>query len=224
MLIRVIDFETLGWTAEDGVCEVGWCDVYEDGCGEPNAMLVDPGKPIPPKVTGVHGTTDAMVAGCPPTSAGFMRLTEGGPTAFCAHNCEFEQRFFKGGDTPWICTYKVALRVIENAPSYKNGELITHLGITVDPAWSFPLHRAGPDAYLTARLLSKLMEFASVDDMIRWSREPKQVRHMPFGRHKGKPWSEVPTRDLRWIVHEAERMGDDIKEAARRELLARENR
>ena len=27
MIIRCVDVETLGLAAEDGVCELGWCDV-----------------------------------------------------------------------------------------------------------------------------------------------------------------------------------------------------
>jgi hypothetical protein len=70
--VRVIDLETTGSRppAHD-VCEIGWQDVVQDGDGrwavtvERGALLVNPGRPIPPVTMAVHHIIDADVAGAP---------------------------------------------------------------------------------------------------------------------------------------------------------------
>lgn len=222
MLIRVIDFETGGLDAEDGVCEVGWCDVTDAGVGPPTSILTNPGRMMPDDVIAVHGITNEMVQDAPPYADGFMRLMEGGVTTFCAHNCEFEQRFFGGAEVPWICTYKVALRLFPDAQSHKNSELARMMGLRLDPALSGPLHRAAPDAYITAVMLHEIIvtHGLAVADMIQWSSEPKKLSRIPFGKHKGRKWEDIPSSYLAWLAENIS--GEDIRMAAQAELRLRE--
>lgn len=67
--IRVIDFETTGFPPKASVVEVGWTDVTISACdidiSDTHAMLVNPGRPIPPEATAIHGITNQMIAGAP---------------------------------------------------------------------------------------------------------------------------------------------------------------
>lgn len=227
MLIRVIDFETTGLPEDEGgaaICEIGWRDVEaappQAVVGGGQSLLVDPGRPIPAVARAVHHIGDSDVAGAINPTEGLLRLTEGQPTYFAAHNAKFEQAFFSGNGTPWICTYKVALRLWPDAPSHSNQVLRYWLGIDLpheDAA--MPPHRAGPDAYVTAHLLARMIAEgrATIDDMVRWSSGPPLLPRITFGKHRGSKWEDVPRDYLEWIVNKSD-LDSDTKANARHHL------
>ena len=60
------DLETTGTdVATDRIVQIGLIRVEPDGTRLSFESLVDPGRPIPPEATAVHGITDAQVAGQP---------------------------------------------------------------------------------------------------------------------------------------------------------------
>lgn len=199
-IIRVIDFETTGFPPRAGVCEAGWTDIILDGGAveirETVAKLCNPGMTISPEAEIVHGISDEMVIDAPAAAKVFAEMARG-VDAFCAHNAEFEQKFFGGGDTPWICTYKLALALHPRLPNHKNGDIPRHLGISLDADRSAPLHRAGPDTYVTARILERfLSDGLTFEDALKISNAPKQ--RMPFGKYKGMLFSDLPMDYLIW--------------------------
>jgi len=56
--------------------------------------------------------------------------------------------------------------------------------------------------------------------MAKWTREPRLLPRCPIGKHRGKPWSEVETGFLRWMLNQAD-MEDDLKWNAERALADR---
>jgi DNA polymerase-3 subunit epsilon len=65
-----LDLETTGVNAgSDRVVEISLIKVHPDGRREAMTRRVNPGMPIPPESTRVHGITDADVAGAPPFSS-----------------------------------------------------------------------------------------------------------------------------------------------------------
>ncbi len=222
MIIRCVDFETTGFPPKAGVCEVGWTDVTiangDISVGESFGLLCNPNMPIEEQAGSIHGITDAMVAGEPPTAERFMRLMDGADV-FCAHNAEFERAFFGGGEKEWICTYKVSLALYPDLPTHKNGDLPGHLGIDLDPARCAPLHRAAPDTYVTARNLVRMLEQLSPKQMIEITQRPREISRMPFGAHKGKPLAEVPDDYIRWAADNMK--AEDVRAALVREAKRR---
>ena len=222
MIIRVIDFETTGMPPDAAVCEGGWCDIHiSEGdaiIGRPISQLCDPGRPIPPEAMAVHHITNEEVSGLqsPTTVFGMMMR---GADVLAAHNAAFEQQFFAGGDIPWICSWKVAMRLAPNAPSHSNQVLRYWLKLAVDPALAQPAHRAGPDAYITAHLLARMLEKMNVPEMISLSAEPALLPRMPFGKHAKKPIEEVPDDYLEWCLRQD--MDANIKHTARHHLKLR---
>lgn len=222
ILIRVIDFETTGFPPKAGVCEAGWTDVrISQGraiVGDTVSRLCNPGLPISPQAEAMHGISDAMVAGEKPSSLIFKEMNEGAE-AFCAHNCEFERNFFGGYDRDWICTYKVALAKFPGLNSYKNGNLPAALGIVLDPARCAPLHRAGPDTYVTAMILAHFIGAGiAVSEMV----SATTVDLMPYGKHRGTPIRDLPLTYMRWA---AEHLEDDrIRRKIQTALAAKETR
>ena len=64
--IVFFDLETTGINiSTDRIVEISYIKVYPDGREETKTMRINPGMPIPPESTAVHGITDADVADCP---------------------------------------------------------------------------------------------------------------------------------------------------------------
>src|SRR5579862_8797310 len=182
--IRCIDFESTGLPPDAAVCEIGWCDVVTgDGPARIDwivSLLVDPGRPMPIEAMAVHHITDADVAGRHDATEIIRRLTLVAndvipfgsgigvrPDIFCAHNAKFERAFFDGDGKPWICTYKCALRVWPESPIHSNQGLRYFLGLNLDPDLAMPPHRAGPDAYVTAHILQRLLVARPAAELIK---------------------------------------------------------
>lgn len=232
MLIRVTDFEATGFSDDPegaAICEVGWCDVLVGTAGDieiapPTGLLCNPGRAMPAVARAVHHLGDDVLALEPPPETA-LRLCAGNGdvTYFCAHNSRFEEAFWPDAPAPWIDTYRVALRLWPDAPSHSNQVLRYWLGLDLDEDLAMPPHRAAPDAYVTAHLLKVAIEngAASIEDMVKWSAGPALLPRVPFGKHFGQKWDDVPTDYLRWVVGQAD-MDRDVRANAKRHLKIRE--
>ncbi|MDP1778476.1 MAG: DUF3820 family protein, partial [Brevundimonas sp.] len=58
---------------------------------------------------------------------------------------------------------------------------------------------------------------ATVEQMLAWTREPRRLDRIPFGKHRGRPWAEPPEDYLRWMSGQGD-MDADVVAAARQEL------
>lgn len=218
--ILVIDFETTGMDpAADEIVEIGWAriDTDEDSkISDLGSRLCDPGRPIPPEVSAIHHITDDMVRdrGWDPDAARGAVMGElGDGIIFAAHNVAFDRPFAKGfGAHPyrWLCTLKAARRIWPDAPSHSNQVLRYWLGLELDDVRAQPPHRAGPDAYVTAHILLRLLEHATIGEMIEWTEMPSRLPRMPFGKHKGERFEDLPRGYLSWITRQAD-IDPDVK-------------
>lgn len=227
--IQVVDFETTGMEPPAEVVEVGLCSVdkAEGGAwavGDPRSYLCGVSS-IPPEVRAIHHISLSEVAGLQPFDAAEFLKGRGDWTAVAAHNWDFEAKWLTPALTeklPTICTYKAALRVWPDAPSHSNGALRYWLQdqglIDPDQAKTMPPHRAGPDAYVTANILKALLDTGTTGrDMIAWTREPRMLPTCPLGKWRGKPWADVDSGFLNWMLKTVD-MEFDLKWNAQREL------
>lgn len=232
MLIRVIDFETTGMPPDAAICETGWCDLIVDRdaagatrieFGSRGAFLVDPGRPIPPEASAIHHIIDADVVCAPPPAVAYARLREGKPSIFIAHKADYEREFFPEEKACWGCTFKTALRIYPEAPSYSVQGLRYHLGLGDQyRAECLPPHRAGPDSFATALLLREMILTAGVTgrQLLDWMVEPALLPRVTFGKkHRGQKWDDVPSDYLDWLL--TSEMGEDVKDTARFHLAQR---
>ncbi len=228
---RVIDLETTGVEPPAEIIEFGRADVVPSGgdyeVERPMARLYRPLNGIPPETMAVHHITEDDFTSDSPvcTPERLHQAVWGGPApdVLVAHNSAFEQQFVTEAATeqlPWICTYKSALRVWPEAPRHTNQVLRYWLGLKLDNALAMPPHRAGPDAWVTAYVLVELLKRASVEDMILWTKEPKLMPTVPFGKHRGSAWSEAPLDYLQWMSRQTD-MDADAVWNAQRELKRR---
>ena len=222
--IRCCDVETTGIpTPEDkhAIVEFGWCDLTTKPLfvDYPDSVLCHPNRPIPKAAMAVHHITDAMVADATGAVGDLS-----GADYLAAHNADFEQQFIKS-EIPWICTWKVALRVYPEAESHALQFLRYELELKANEIAASPPHRAGPDAYLCALLLERMMRDKpeiTLDDMVRWSSGHPLLPRCPLFKHKGKKWADVPADYLDWIVNKPNDVEAYVKANARLELKRRE--
>ena len=222
-ILRVLDFETTAISPDDGVViEVGYSDydVESKAISDPVSWLCGADS-IPPENRAVHHIRLEDVSSLDAFGPDDRNEIIGCVDAVVAHNAEFEVSFLGDPGVPVICTYKSALRVWPEAPSHANAALAYWLEdqgkIEFDHAKVVPTHRAGPDAYVTAHILKALFaDGATGKQMVAWTREPRLLPRITFGKHKGMDWKDAPRSYLDWMV--GSDMEEDLKWNARREI------
>lgn len=117
--------------------------------------LEDPGRPIPPESTAIHGITDAMVARAPSLKSALKyarRLCRGRIVA--AHSARFDLSFVGPSvAAEALCTMRLARALFPEAPNHKNQTLRQFLDIDGRTGEWFPAHRALGDALVSAHIL-----------------------------------------------------------------------
>jgi DNA polymerase III subunit epsilon len=147
-----VDVETTG--IDESTCAVVEvaCQIVEAGQVVATfESLVNPGRAIPPFVTAIHGIDDSMVWGQPylrelvPT---LRHLCRG--AVLVAHNAAFDRRFlpFLSG-LPSACSWKLASRVVPEAPNHKNETLGHFFGVRDSDLTGRRSHRALADVIVT---------------------------------------------------------------------------
>ena len=225
--IRVIDLETTGSSPPShAVCEIGWQDVVlrSDGLWTlgpvGGARLVDPGRPIPPVTMAVHHILDEDVKGAPfwPDIAPSILRADGGAVALAAHRASFEQRFCTpklAGGARWICTWKCALRLWPDSPSFSNQVLrYWRMADGLNQEMGLPVHRAFPDSYVTAHHLRDQLNEAGLEQLLAWSAEPGLLPRVPYGTDRGRYWSELTDDELQRYMSDR---NEDVRFSARTE-------
>ncbi len=230
MIARVLDFECTGLEATDHVIEIGSIDVIDGALKSSSARnaWVRPPCPVPPASSAIHHITDEDVAGAKTWPDVWpLFLDPGGDEGveiFVAHAASFERQWVDPlKPLMWICTYKCALRAWPELESHSNQAIRYARSLPVDKKSAMPPHRALPDAYVTAHILLDLLETYPLETLVKWSAEPACYPTVPFGKHQGMKWAEVPADYLDWIVGPKNDLDEDVRWNARRELQHRDD-
>lgn len=152
----VIDVETTGLRpAQDRIVEIACAIVEFDRIVGRWATLVNPGIPIPPIATGVHGISDEMVARAPSVAwalRSVRRWCRGRTVA--AHCANFDLSFVGPSvATRGLCTMLLARALFPEAPNHKNQTLRRFLAIDRVAGERIEAHRARSDALVSAHVL-----------------------------------------------------------------------
>lgn len=162
----VFDTETTGLDPQrDDVVQIGAIRIVRSKLveGETCDLYVDPGRPIPPASTKVHGVSDADVQGAPQMpEAGrrFHRFASG--AVLVAHNAPFDMAFFKRAepqigapfDHPILDTVLLSAAVFGESEEHTLDALCDRLGVVLPEHLR---HTALGDAHATAEVLLKLL-------------------------------------------------------------------
>ena len=227
MRLRVVDLETTGGDRTSEIIEVGMVDVVRDGDGwralPPVTKLFRPRGEISCHAMAVHHLTPDHFCPddphCDEYALREMFLFEPADVMI-GHSARFERSFIADtatGGLPWICTVRASKAAWPDAPGHSNQVLRYWRKLKLDPALASPAHRAGPDAWVTAHLLIDLLAGHSVEQLLAWTSEPRSLTRIPFGKHRGKDWTQAPSDYLIWMAAQTE-MDADVVTAAQSEL------
>jgi len=168
----VIDFETTGVdAATDRVIEIGMVGFDDGKVTFREAMLMDPGMPIPEGARAVHGISDEEVAGAPSFAEALpdiVKLLQGRVPV--AYNAGFDRGFLLAeldrvaglvteGQLPpafrqevvWLDPLVWARETLDKRQRKRLVDVAEHFGVSLEQA-----HRAAGDAEATGHVLMQL--------------------------------------------------------------------
>jgi DNA polymerase-3 subunit epsilon/ATP-dependent DNA helicase DinG len=160
-----LDIETTGLDPErDAILEIGIVVFRGDEVLEEWSSLIDPGRPIPNKITELTGITEDMVQDHGRSLSEGVRESQRliGTTTIIGHNVQFDLSFFRKLKYPppfannaWVDTFELASILVPHAGRYSLGALAAELGIALEDA-----HRAMNDARAACHLYNRIFERA----------------------------------------------------------------
>lgn len=158
-----LDFETTGLSGtKDYVTEIGAVKVVDGEVVQRFSTLVNPGRPIPPRVVALTGITNDMVEDHPRIWEILpLFLTFLGELPLVCHNAKFDCKFLERDlqamgrflNNPVDDTLSISRLKAKHLTCHKLGYLTEYFQIPLNDA-----HRAWCDAEATARLYLKLQE------------------------------------------------------------------
>lgn len=165
------------------------------------STLVDPGCPIPPQVTAIHGITNKMVAGKPSIEEvipKFFNWIGAENVVMAAHNAAFDVSFLKfaiaGRQLPVprhhvIDTLSLARKLVHEMPNYKLSTLVELLGLTYGEH-----HRALADSHHVRNLLQHIS--MNTSELQTWRQLKEQNCLMRFGEEEKEEEQTEPAPEV----------------------------
>lgn len=207
MSLRAIyyDTETTGIKADrDRIIELAAFDPVRNLTFE---KLINPRIPIPPEASAIHHITNEMVAEAPDFSQigkEFFEFCEGDVVLIAHNNDTFDMQFLKhesqrhGLTMPswkFLDTLKWSRRYRSDLPRHTLQFLREMYGIVANNA-----HRALDDVVVLHQVFSYMIDDISIEEAFALLNRPRDIQHMPFGKHQGTPLKQLPKDYLRWLA------------------------
>lgn len=207
MPLRAIfyDTETTGVRSEkDRIIEIAAYDPVLDRTFE---QFINPGSPIPPDATAIHHITDEMVKEAPPFSVvalEFQKFCDGDVVLIAHNNDGFDYHFLKaefgrsGMTLPswkFLDSLKWARRYRNDLPRHTLQFLREIYGIQANNA-----HRALDDVIVLYQVFKHMVDDLSIDEIYNLLNKPRELHHMPFGKHQGMPLKNLPKDYVAWMA------------------------
>jgi len=198
---RVVEIAAVPCSLTEGVLVLGT-----------RGSLVDPLVPIPAAASAIHHLVDHDVIGEPTLELAVFQLDLLRSSLLpVAHNARFDSAFLPEIKRPFLCTMRLAQKLWPDLESYGNQFLRYHLKLDIPAEIKLlPMHRAFPDAVVTAclllRELTEVLARATTDEqrtveyLMQWVAEPILLSRCKFGKHKGMLWQDVPRSYLAWML------------------------
>ena len=158
----IFDLETTGFSpSQDQIIEIGAVKVSAGKIRDHFSVFVNPGRPIPLRITELTSIDDAMVAGADPIEKilpEFLDFCQG--CALVAHNAEFDVSFVEdkarkmglATDFTVLDTVQMARLLLTDLNRFKLNTVCKYLGIKQEHH-----HRAVDDARVTAEVFLRFM-------------------------------------------------------------------
>ena len=205
-----IDLETTGLNAEnDRIIEVAVAKFTFDEILNSFETLIDPQRSIPEETIAIHHITADMVKGKPLIDKilpDVIKLT--GNSIIVGHGISLDIAFLiaackqygvpnRLNTNPFIDTLRLA-RLYGESPKNSLEALRQHFNIQAEGA-----HRAMSDVTVNIEVFKHLSTpFKTTKELLNRLKKPILIKKMPLGKHKGRPFSDIPIEYLRWAVHQ----------------------
>jgi len=160
----VFDIETTGLSAKtERITEIGAVRMVGGEVKESFNTFVNPGMPIPPKITELTGITDAMVADAPSEAEGLQKFYDfcGDCRVLVAHNAAFDTGFIRAAARR--CSMPYEFTAVDTVPlsralykGLKNYRLDTVANYLKLPPFNH--HRACDDAAVLAGIYTHILK------------------------------------------------------------------
>lgn len=204
-----IDCETTGLEpTQDRVIEIAVVKFNFQEIIESFETLVDPEQPISESSMAIHHITDEMVKGKP-------KIAEVIPQVFqmadrhiiIGHGIGLDIQFINEeakrfkihsrlSTNQTIDTLRLA-RLYGESPTNSLERLRQHFNIAAEGA-----HRAMSDVIVNIEVFKYLStKFKTTRQLLDRLEKPIQLKVMPLGKYKGRPFSDIPPEYLNWAVH-----------------------
>lgn len=162
-MYAIVDIETTGgYAAGHRITEIAIYHHDGHSITDHYRSLINPGRSIPYFITGLTGINYEMVKEAP-SFANIAKEVHGwlDGRIFVAHNAHFDYSFLKkefdeagiSWNSKKLCTVRLSRKIIPGLHSYGLGRLAESLGVKITDR-----HRAGGDAFATARIFDMLLK------------------------------------------------------------------
>lgn len=221
------DCESTGLDPEkDRIIEIAAVKFTFDSILESKEALINPEILIPQETTRIHHITDAMVQKSPKIQEVIQDyLNCIGEHIVVGHGIPFDLALLHAeanrvGVTShlfnqrYLDTLRLA-RLYGESPTNSLESLRKHFNIRAINA-----HRAMSDVLVNIDVFKYLSQgFHKVEEIFKKLEKPIALKAMPLGKHKGRPFGEIPTEYLNWACHQ--KFDQDLLFSLRLELKKR---
>jgi len=209
MSAYIFDTETTS-ADEPQLIEAAWLRMSDDLSDRaPRDVFLQryqPTKAISFGAMAVHHILPSDLVDCPPNADFRLPIDM---HYMIGHKVDFDWEVAGKLNVKRICTLAMARRVWPDAASHTLGALCYMLGTDLE-AVRLELrdaHNALADCYLCARVLFAILEHCGEelntwDDVFQFSERARVPTHMAFGKHAGKPITDVPYDYRAWYARQ----------------------
>ncbi len=204
-----VDCETTGLEAEkDRIIEVAVVLFQGDTILESYETLIDPEIQILPESTAIHHITNQMVEGKPKIQEVLPQILKMiGRHLIVGHGIPFDiaflatnaKRFSIPCNLPsqsYLDTLRLA-RLYGQCPVNSLEKLREHFNIPAEGA-----HRAMNDVLVNIEVFRFLTQnYKTTEQLLERLKSPILLKTMPLGKHKGRPFADIPIEYLQWAVN-----------------------
>lgn len=179
----VFDTETTGLAEHDAIVQIAGLRLARGRLtGERFETLVNPGRPIPPASSQIHGISDAMVANAPDLTAALTAFRHFcGDDVLVAHNAPFDMGFLRRAaaetgahfDNRVLDTVLLSAMVWGQSEVHSLDALTERLGIIIPPE---DRHTAMGDTVATAKAFLQLVPALQAKGVERFEHALQQAR------------------------------------------------
>jgi DNA polymerase-3 subunit epsilon len=204
-----IDCEFTGLDADqDRIIEVAVVRFTVNGVIDQYESLVDPQRDIPENSIAIHHITPDMVQGKPTIDKLIPEIVRvAGNYPIVGHGVAMDvDMIVKAADRAGVpCSLRRNVvidtlrlgRLYGESPDNSLEQLRKHFNIQPEGA-----HRAMSDVLVNVEVFKKLVtKFKTTEQILDRLQQPIEMRLMPLGKHKGRPFKEVPVDYLRWAAN-----------------------